>query len=377
MPRRGEITPRAARAGPAPQQPARAAGDQQGDAGRQEVDRREDHLRGARDPGPQDRQGPDRGARAVDQGADARARGALAPRRRRDLPGAGRGSGAPRPHARRALAGRVRPPPPREVDGRAARERADRRRRSSRATPTSARTTSTAWRRPTRPSPTTAGSRAQPLGRLRGPPSLRAVARSAASASAGPEPPSASATPASSSQKPAAGSASPSSRPPTGEPDEVASGRSPISAIASAIAPARRTLHAGSGWPAIPREHDAPPTAATADHDRARRRAGLRPSRTAPGAFRTTPLEARRSRTGRGTREYEQQRAEQSSDGRARSRERDARPPRRRTRPRASGRTRSEAAGSPLRQALGGRFSALMLCYPSLGLEERSVASAG
>ena len=55
------------------------------------------------------------------------ARGPLAPGRRRDLPGAGRGARPPRPHARRPLAGRVRAPAPREVDGRAARERAARR----------------------------------------------------------------------------------------------------------------------------------------------------------------------------------------------------------------------------------------------------------
>ena len=103
-------------------------------------------------------QGPGRGARGVDQGADPGPRGPLPPRRRRDLPGAGRGPRAPRPHARRPLAGRVRPPAPREDDGPAPGQRAARRPVSSRAAPTSARTTSTAWRRPTRPSPTTAGS---------------------------------------------------------------------------------------------------------------------------------------------------------------------------------------------------------------------------
>ena len=47
---------------------------------------------------------------------------------------------------------------PREDDGPAPRQRAAGRRSPSRAAPTSARTTSTAWRRPTRPSRTTAGS---------------------------------------------------------------------------------------------------------------------------------------------------------------------------------------------------------------------------
>ena len=104
------------------------------------------------------RQGPDRGARGLDQGAHAGARGPVPPRRRRDLPGARRGAGAPRPHARRALARRVRPPAPREDDGAAARERAGRRAVPAGRLRTSARTTSTAWRRPTRPSRTTAGS---------------------------------------------------------------------------------------------------------------------------------------------------------------------------------------------------------------------------
>ena len=52
-----------------------------------------------------------------------RPRGPLPPRRRRDLPGAGRGHPSPRPHARRPLARGVRPRPPREVDGPAPRQR--------------------------------------------------------------------------------------------------------------------------------------------------------------------------------------------------------------------------------------------------------------
>ena len=63
---------------------------------------------------------------------------------------------APCPHAGRALAGDVRPPAAREGDAREAR-RGDPGRPTSRAAPTRGRTTSTGWRRPTRPSPTTAG----------------------------------------------------------------------------------------------------------------------------------------------------------------------------------------------------------------------------
>src|SRR3978361_2011103 len=68
-----------------------------------------------------------------------RARAPPPPCRRRDLPGARRGAPAPCPHARRALARRVRAQPPREVDGPAARPHthlealpAERRRESSR-----------------------------------------------------------------------------------------------------------------------------------------------------------------------------------------------------------------------------------------------------
>ena len=114
-------------------------------------------------------------ARAVDQGADAAARGPLPPRRRRDLPGARRGPGAPRPHPRRPLARRVRPPAPREVDGPAPRQRAAWTRSPSRAAPTSARTTSSAWRRPTRPSRTTAGSTVRGPDFAFGPPAAAAA----------------------------------------------------------------------------------------------------------------------------------------------------------------------------------------------------------
>ena len=113
----------------------------------------------------------------------------------------GRGARPPRPHARRPLARRVRPPAPREDDGPAPRQRADGRARPSRAARTSARTTSTAWRRPTRPSRTTAGSR-RPRRRARAA-AAESVGRSGARHSSSPaRRPSASPPPAGSSQKP-------------------------------------------------------------------------------------------------------------------------------------------------------------------------------
>ena len=63
-----------------------------------------------------------------------------------------------RAHARRPLARLLRPLPPRALDGAAPGQRAPRRPAASRAARTSGRTTSSAWRRPTRPSRTTAGS---------------------------------------------------------------------------------------------------------------------------------------------------------------------------------------------------------------------------
>ena len=101
---------------------------------------------------------------AVDQDPDARAGGPLAPRRRRHLPGAGRGSRASRAHAGRPLAGRVLPQPPREGDARRGSPESCSTRSRSRAGPTSARTTSSAWRRRTRRSRTTAGRRINGLG---------------------------------------------------------------------------------------------------------------------------------------------------------------------------------------------------------------------
>ncbi len=94
----------------------------------------------------------------ADHRADPEPRGQVPPRRRRHLPGADRGPGPPRPHPRGPLARLLRPQPQREVDVRATRPRDHGRDLSSRAAPGSGRTTSSVWRRPTRPSPTTAGS---------------------------------------------------------------------------------------------------------------------------------------------------------------------------------------------------------------------------
>ena len=161
MPRARSRHDPAGRAGPDPPLEARPAGHQQGDARRQEVDRRGDRLRRARD--------PLRAHRARTRSRRSRPSiKALTPVlevRSRRVGGATyqvpvEVPGPPRPHARRPLARRVRPPAPREDDGAAPRQRAARRASPSRAARTSARTTSTAWRRPTRPSPTTAGSRA-------------------------------------------------------------------------------------------------------------------------------------------------------------------------------------------------------------------------
>ena len=113
------------------------------------------------------------------------ARGQIPPRRWRHLPGPRRGRLAPGPHAGGALAGRVRPPAPREDDGPAARQRADGRASHSRAAPTSARTTSTAWPRPTRPSRTTAGRSRRVTRRCRvGPVFTRSAPRSLGQSSA-------------------------------------------------------------------------------------------------------------------------------------------------------------------------------------------------
>ena len=77
-------------------------------------------LPGARERRPEDRPEPGRGAGAGRQVGHAGARGALAPRRRRQLPGAHRGAAAACPHPGRALARHVRPAAPREGDGREA-----------------------------------------------------------------------------------------------------------------------------------------------------------------------------------------------------------------------------------------------------------------
>src|SRR5438552_10717180 len=110
-------------AGPHLQLCPRHAGDQQGHVAREEERGGEDRLRRAGADRHEDGQAAGRGAGAGGQDGHARARGALAPRRRRQLPGAGRGAAAPRPDARRPLARHVRARPPREAHGREARRR--------------------------------------------------------------------------------------------------------------------------------------------------------------------------------------------------------------------------------------------------------------
>src|SRR5438105_10404164 len=111
-------------AGPHLQLSPRHAGDQQGHVAREEERCGEDRLRRARADRHQDGQAAGRGAGAGREDGYARARGALAPRRRRQLPGARRGAAAPCTDARRPLARHVRARPPREAHGREARRRA-------------------------------------------------------------------------------------------------------------------------------------------------------------------------------------------------------------------------------------------------------------
>src|ERR671933_541312 len=111
------------RSGPRLQLGPRHAGDQQGHVAREEERGREDRLRRARADRHQDRQAAGGGAGAGRQDGHARARGALAPRRRRQLPGARRGAAAPGADARRPLARHVRARPAREAHGREARRR--------------------------------------------------------------------------------------------------------------------------------------------------------------------------------------------------------------------------------------------------------------
>ena len=104
------------------------------------------------------KQDPVAGARGLDQGAHPRPGGSLPPRRRRHLPGARRGPVAAEPapwpsagsSSSRAPAARRRWPSASPASSATP--------SPSRAARTSGRTTSSAWRRPTRPSPTTAGS---------------------------------------------------------------------------------------------------------------------------------------------------------------------------------------------------------------------------
>src|SRR5918996_442035 len=119
------------RARPRLQLEARRAGREQGDDAREEVERRAHRLLGPRPRRREDRQAAGRGARAGGQERHARARGALAPRWRSQLPGARRGAAAPRAHARRALARLLRARAGREEHGREARERDPRRAESA------------------------------------------------------------------------------------------------------------------------------------------------------------------------------------------------------------------------------------------------------
>ena len=159
MPRRATIQPRALEPDPVYSSRLVAQVINKVMTRRQEVDRRGDRLPGAGPGRRADRQAAGRGARAGDQDRDARARGSLAARRRRELPGARRGAAAARPHARRALARHVRARPAREAHVRRSSPARSWTPSTSRAAPSSARTTSTGWRRPTRPSRTTGGER--------------------------------------------------------------------------------------------------------------------------------------------------------------------------------------------------------------------------
>src|SRR6476660_2319495 len=110
---------------------ARHTGDQQSHARRQEVDRRADRVRRARDRRNEDRPPAGRGARAGREDGHAGARGSQPPRRWRELPGAGRGAAAARPHPRRALARHVRTRAAREGHVGKARQRDSRRAESA------------------------------------------------------------------------------------------------------------------------------------------------------------------------------------------------------------------------------------------------------
>src|SRR3954451_9656234 len=120
-----------ARAGSRLQLPPRHAGDQQGDDPRQEVNRRGDRLRRDGQDRRAHRQAARRSARAGDQDRDAGARGSLAARGRRELPGARRGAAAACPHPRGALDRHVRARPAREAHVRQARRRDPRRARAA------------------------------------------------------------------------------------------------------------------------------------------------------------------------------------------------------------------------------------------------------
>src|SRR5512132_3627966 len=101
--------------GPSPQLTPGQPGDQPCHDAREEEHGRADRVRRAESRRRADRQAAGRSARAGDQDDHAGARSPLPPCRRRELPGACRGSAAPRAHARRALARHVLARPAREA----------------------------------------------------------------------------------------------------------------------------------------------------------------------------------------------------------------------------------------------------------------------
>ena len=103
--------------------------------------------------------GPARRLQARARQREAAGRGALAPRRRRHLPGArSRSARSAASSLGDALARAARPRPPREVDGASGSPASCSTPPTTAAARSRRRKTRTGWRRPTRPSPTTAGS---------------------------------------------------------------------------------------------------------------------------------------------------------------------------------------------------------------------------
>src|SRR3954452_3353129 len=116
-----------AAAGPRAQLTSGQPGDQPGHDARKEEHGRADRLRRPHARRRADRQAARGGARAGGQDDHARARGPLPPRRRRELPGSGRGAAAARAYARRALARHLLARPPGEAHVGEARRRDPRR----------------------------------------------------------------------------------------------------------------------------------------------------------------------------------------------------------------------------------------------------------